>query len=344
MPEMLLRQIVHVVGGKAGFDRIGDEAGVVDRGDGDAAAGELLQIELHVVADLEGRGVLKHRLEGCEHHIHRQLRQGIAAEIEALGGPVGQRNIAGDARLDGERDADELGAHRVERGRFRVDGDMALIARHRDPALELGHLGDGGIGLVIDRRLEPGLRRLLDGRGCGRVGGARFGQPVATLRHRLVGFRRPAHHGDRQGLDFGRIDADFRRDAPRERGEFHRLEEADKGLRVGRLHGQFLDRMFERHVVAQPHQLARQPGRVGVGDQVLAPLGLLDLVGASQQGFQVAILLMSWAPVLTPMPGTPGILSTESPDSACTSIILAGGTPNFSITSASPILMSFMVS
>jgi hypothetical protein len=44
------------------------------------------------------------------------------------------------------------------------------------------------------------------------------------------------------------------------------------------------------------------------------------------------------------MPGTPGTLSTESPASACTSTTLSGGTPNFSITSATPMRRSFMVS
>ena len=44
------------------------------------------------------------------------------------------------------------------------------------------------------------------------------------------------------------------------------------------------------------------------------------------------------------MPGTPGTLSVESPISACTSITFSGGTPNFSITSAPPIRLSFMVS
>ncbi len=48
---------------------------------------------------------------------------------------------------------------------------------------------------------------------------------------------------------------------------------------------------------------------------------------------------MSWAAVLTPMPGTPGTLSVESPASACTSITLSGGTPNFSITASGPILV-----
>ena len=50
------------------------------------------------------------------------------------------------------------------------------------------------------------------------------------------------------------------------------------------------------------------------------------------------------AAVLTPMPGTPGTLSVESPASACTSTTFSGGTPNFSITSGMPMRRSFMVS
>ncbi len=46
---------------------------------------------------------------------------------------------------------------------------------------------------------------------------------------------------------------------------------------------------------------------------------------------------MSSAAVLTPMPGTPGTLSTLSPHSAWTSTTLSGPTPNFSRTSAAPI-------
>ena len=53
---------------------------------------------------------------------------------------------------------------------------------------------------------------------------------------------------------------------------------------------------------------------------------------------------MSSAAVLTPMPGTPGTLSVESPASACTSTTLSGGTPNFSITSSRPIFFDFMAS
>ena len=53
---------------------------------------------------------------------------------------------------------------------------------------------------------------------------------------------------------------------------------------------------------------------------------------------------MSSAAVFTPMPGTPGTLSVESPIRACTSMTFAGGTPKRSITSSSPITLFFMVS
>ena len=51
---------------------------------------------------------------------------------------------------------------------------------------------------------------------------------------------------------------------------------------------------------------------------------------------------ISCAAVLGPMPGTPGTLSTLSPISACASISFSGPTPNFSITSASPIGFCFI--
>jgi hypothetical protein len=54
--------------------------------------------------------------------------------------------------------------------------------------------------------------------------------------------------------------------------------------------------------------------------------------------------MMSCAAVFTPMPGTPGTLSVESPISACTSMTFSGPTPNFSHTSAGPMRLSFIVS
>ena len=51
---------------------------------------------------------------------------------------------------------------------------------------------------------------------------------------------------------------------------------------------------------------------------------------------------ISRAAVLMPMPGAPGTLSTESPASACTSTTRSGRTPNFSSTSATPMVLFFI--
>ncbi len=56
----------------------------------------------------------------------------------------------------------------------------------------------------------------------------------------------------------------------------------------------------------------------------------------------VLYLLISSEAVFIPMPGTPGILSEESPAKDCTSITWLGLTPNFSITSFSPKTLLFM--
>ncbi len=63
-------------------------------------------------------------------------------------------------------------------------------------------------------------------------------------------------------------------------------------------------------------------------------LGCLISEARSRSVSRSPYSLISSAAVLTPMPGTPGTLSVESPASDCTSTTLSGGTPNFSITSS----------
>ena len=139
-------------------------------------------------------------------------------------------------------------------------------------------------------------------------------------------------------LDLARLDAGLLRDAPRQRGELHRLEERDEPLVVRLVHREVVDRHVERDVLIERDEPPRDPRLLGVVDQRLAPLLLLDLAGARRAAFRGRrIRSMSCAAVLTPMPGTPGTLSVESPISACTSITFSGGTPNFSITSAMPM-------
>jgi len=51
-------------------------------------------------------------------------------------------------------------------------------------------------------------------------------------------------------------------------------------------------------------------------NQKLTAFWLLNLTGVFQKIFQITIWLISSAAVLTPMPGTPGILSVLSPAKA----------------------------
>ena len=62
-------------------------------------------------------------------------QQAAAVEEVGLARRVADRDVAGLARRDGERDADEFGLHRIERGRLGVEGDDArLVARAIQPA------------------------------------------------------------------------------------------------------------------------------------------------------------------------------------------------------------------
>ena len=90
-------------------------------------------------------------------------------------------------------------------------------------------------------------------------------------------------------LHIGRIDLRIFGDAAGEGGELHRLEEGDQLARIGLVHREVVERHFEVDLVVEQHQLPRNPRLLGVLDQRLAPLRLLDLAGAEQQLFEVAI-------------------------------------------------------
>ena len=65
---------------------------------------------------------------------HRDLvLEQPAAEQVAGAGRVGERHIGGAARRRRQREADEVGLHRIERGGLGVEGDDACLARLGDP-------------------------------------------------------------------------------------------------------------------------------------------------------------------------------------------------------------------
>src|SRR3546814_2630560 len=81
-------QLVHAVTVQAAFHHVGQQHGVVDRRHRDAVAGEDQHVVLDVLPDLEGAGVLQHRLQDGERVVARDLlwRLGRAVEIEAAVG------------------------------------------------------------------------------------------------------------------------------------------------------------------------------------------------------------------------------------------------------------------
>ena len=88
-----------------------------------------------VLADLEDRRVLQQRLQRGQRLAERNLVFGSAAAEQVAGagacGRAAHRRRGPGA--DGQREADELGLHRIERGGLGVEGDDAGLARLGDP-------------------------------------------------------------------------------------------------------------------------------------------------------------------------------------------------------------------
>ncbi len=137
----------------AGVERVGEEDRIVEGRDGDAVAVEKQAERLEVVGDLEHRGLLEERLQAAERLVDGNLA-GEQAGVEEvrLAVAVAERDIDGAPRPGRQRDADDLGQHRIRRSRLRGDGDMADLHRLGDQRLEAGAVGEGLIGLEVDRR------------------------------------------------------------------------------------------------------------------------------------------------------------------------------------------------
>ena len=89
---------------------------------------------------------------------------------------------------------------------------------------------------------------------------------------------------EKSGIDFGRF-----RHAAGEGGKFHRLEERDQVLVVRLVHQEVVDRRVQIDMLVERDQALGDARLLGIVDQGLAALVLLDLAGARQQRFKVAI-------------------------------------------------------
>ncbi len=68
------------------------------------------------------------------------------------------------------------------------------------------------------------------------------------------------------------------------------LQERDQLARVGLANNQIVERRIELHLVVELHELARDARLLRMLDQRLAALRLLDLAGALEQRFEIAIV------------------------------------------------------
>ena len=170
--EEALGELLHAGAALAALERVGEEHGVVIGRDADAVAAEDEVVVFVVLRDLQDRGVLEQRLQPVERVGERDLALHHAAAEEVVAAlAVAERDVAGLARRGGEADADEVAAHRVERGRLRVDGDAAERGGFRDPVVQPLQRADGLVGLGVDRHrhrrrgaLRGARRRLADDR------------------------------------------------------------------------------------------------------------------------------------------------------------------------------------
>ena len=256
--EIAFGEDIHAVVMFAGMERVGHQHGVVDRRDVDAVAGKDLGVVFHVLADLEDRGILEHRFQQVERLLQGDLavEQAVGAEeIISLAILVGQRDVAGMAGVDAERDAHQIGGHFIETGGFRIDGDIAAFADAFDPGFQRGGVGDAVmLGLVEGGHFRCVLTGLFGGR-----------------------------FWDGRGLDIELVGDTFG-----ERAEFHAGQELHQLFRVRVAHFEIVEGEGKRGLAIELDELFRQFDLFAHVDEGLAALGLLDFFGAVEKGFEIA--------------------------------------------------------
>src|ERR1700730_17849572 len=242
---------------------------------------------------------------------------------------VAERDIAGVVGRERERNAADLGPHRIDRIGLGLDREMTGLARACDAGRELFEIADGVILAAIDRRFTRSFRAGGGERNgcaleaCGFVflspsrfagwapspacgggwsGGVSPGEQIATrpARGGVAGFvdllrkrQRRKNAGatfhPRIGFYIRWINLRIFGDPSRQRGKLHRLQERDQLPRIRLVYRQLIERHLELHLVVEQHQLPRDPRLLGILDQRLAPLRLLYLARAKQQRFEITI-------------------------------------------------------
>ena len=162
--EMLFGKLVHAMAILAGFDGVGHEHRVVEIDEFDPGLGEDEKIVFEILPDLEDRGILQQGLQRRDRVCLRDLLQRArAAEIEPVAGAMADGDVARLARRQRQRDARELRLHRIERSRFGIDTNMALLECGGDPAFQHLDLDNCLVVRVPNRDRPQGFRAVGDG-------------------------------------------------------------------------------------------------------------------------------------------------------------------------------------
>ena len=151
---------------------------------------------------------------------------------------------------------------------------------------EIGGRRAGNAGAVGGQGIRGGFGRT--GHGIAKHRDAFGRDGLADIQIRPMGALAPFDL-DRGRLDSPGIAIAGLGDAPRQRAEFHGLEEGDQLRAILRLQHQRIERQIQRRVGAQRHQRARQARQLGIGDDAFAALLLLDFGGAGQQRVEIAV-------------------------------------------------------
>ena len=287
MPEMALRQFIHAEARKAAaalVAGVGHQHGVVVRRDANAVAPHDDEVVFDVLADLQHAVVFEQRLEARERVLHRQLGDlARAGEVEAVAGPMGERNVAGAVRLKRQRDAAKPRGHRIEVRGLGIEGDEALFGRGRDPVFKRLKIGDLDVARALEGEGFQLLRHAPRFRRWPTLGDGVSGRPRGRR-----GFERW-----RRRMDFtrgGRFDPEGLRDALRQRVEFHGAQEFEERIRVRIFDGGAIERLLDRHVFVEFDKAAGKPGLISEFRQPLAAHLLLDERRMSEQRFEISVL------------------------------------------------------
>ena len=193
--------------------------------------------------------------------VHLAFGSFCCAQKIALAGDMGERDVAGLARLDAERYANQIGAHFVEAGGFGVDGDPAAFADFGDPSIERRRVRDHLVFVWVNRRIQAGI--------------------ASSFFHRRGGCV----------VDGWGLDAKFACDAVGDGAELHFRQKREQFFCVRFAVVELFERGVERRVLIEKNQLAANADLIGVINQGLAALGLFDLFGPLQKRVQIAVFV-----------------------------------------------------